>query len=410
MINTYQVVKRHHEQTSDGSETMPPPTGPMVPVTSVGQASNDSNNSSLSDLTTEQLSKPPPKTQLLPLTEDEEISTVDNDFTNGVLQAPPSHDDDEESSAALDDSVTVSQNDKSYGSLQYSATSSAVQGVNSNNYQWNPDVSSAGYVSGGVSSAPNDASTAPKDIPEQQQGDEQGGGNRRRLYIILCLVLLCIIGGVVAAVVLLVGGGGGGDGGGTNNVAGQPTTVPPMSPAPSPPPNGVVAITPVPTTGIPTPVPTPMPTPGIPTPAPTPMPVAGAPNSQVRTQLQNLLVAISVDGGQNLRSPGTAQNRAFEWLANFPAVSTFSRAGLIDRYALATLYYSTGGENWNNQTGWLVDPDVCNWYPQVVSTPPTSICADNGDVLFMSLGNNVLVGTLPVELMHMPSLGKQLGQ
>ena len=83
---------------------------------------------------------------------------------------------------------------------------------------------------------------------------------------------------------------------------------------------------------------------------------------------------------------------------------------MIDRYALATLYYSTGGENWNNQTGWLVDPDVCNWYPQVVSTPPTSICADNGDVLFMSLGNNVLVGTLPVELMHMPSLGKQLGQ
>lgn len=129
-------------------------------------------------------------------------------------------------------------------------------------------------------------------------------------------------------------------------------------------------------------------------------------NQTSRMQLQSLLAGIAFDGGQSLMTAGTAQNRAFEWLASNPGVSSYSDYRLTERYALATLYFSTRGDSWDNQTGWLVDPDVCNWYPITFGNQQTSICDQNGDVAVLFLQENKLVGMLPPELAHMTSLGK----
>lgn len=136
--------------------------------------------------------------------------------------------------------------------------------------------------------------------------------------------------------------------------------------------------------------------------APSLAPVAG--DNPVQTRLQDLLVGIAFDGGQSLMTPGTPQNKAFEWLASSPGIASYTDYRLIERYGLATLYYSTGGESWVNQTGWLVDPDVCNWYPRSIGETMLSICAGSGDLGVVLLNRNNLVGTLPPELAHMTSL------
>mmetsp|Transcript_3731 Transcript_3731/g.9765 ORF Transcript_3731/g.9765 Transcript_3731/m.9765 type:complete len:759 (+) Transcript_3731:209-2485(+) len=59
------------------------------------------------------------------------------------------------------------------------------------------------------------------------------------------------------------------------------------------------------------------------------------------------------------------------------------------RFALATVYASLGGSQWDNNTNWLVDEDVCTWYGVV--------CAD-GYVTQLVLDRNNLVGMLPSEL------------
>lgn len=130
------------------------------------------------------------------------------------------------------------------------------------------------------------------------------------------------------------------------------------------------------------------------------------PGDPVRTQLQNTLAGVAFDGGQSLMTPGTPQNRAFEWLVASPGLSALTEYQVIERYSLVTLYYSTVGDSWDNRTGWLTDPDVCNWYPIEIGDPPQSVCDQNGFVDALVLRRNNLVGTIPPELAHMTSLCK----
>jgi hypothetical protein len=59
----------------------------------------------------------------------------------------------------------------------------------------------------------------------------------------------------------------------------------------------------------------------------------------------------------------TREAQAFAWLQDDPDVSTFTNVEVLQRFALATLYYATGGENWRNNDGWL-DYNVaeCDWF------------------------------------------------
>lgn len=68
-----------------------------------------------------------------------------------------------------------------------------------------------------------------------------------------------------------------------------------------------------------------------------------------------------------------------------------------DEYdALVALYNSTDGDNWNFNTNWLVNPDVCTWYGIT--------CDVSGNVAEISLDFNNLVGTLPSEIGNFPHL------
>ena len=101
--------------------------------------------------------------------------------------------------------------------------------------------------------------------------------------------------------------------------------------------------------------------------------------------LLELLSDVSVDGGGTLFLTTSPQYRAYEWLVTNPVLPRYSRVEKIQRYVLATLYFSTRGENWKNQDAWLTDEDECEWY---TSETQYSICNFVGEVDELDLVRN----------------------
>jgi hypothetical protein len=149
----------------------------------------------------------------------------------------------------------------------------------------------------------------------------------------------------------------------------------------------------------------------------------------------------SISAPLDLLTAGTPQNRAFEWLVDVdPAqVCPGDTLDVVQRYVLALLFYSTGGENWNECGGgdacptvpYLSGLNVCLWYNTLCDGP-------NGNLIEIRLGtfnyntedsflpirydfthrsasvtfnrsptdNNNLVGELPEELSAVATLQK----
>ena len=95
----------------------------------------------------------------------------------------------------------------------------------------------------------------------------------------------------------------------------------------------------------------------------------------------------------SIPSIGSPQNLAFQWLLSDPALfSNYSEDTIIQRFALATLFHSTDGRNWQNNEGWLTEADVCDWYTLTPS------CDSGGIFRDLNLAFNQLSGVLPEQL------------
>lgn len=114
------------------------------------------------------------------------------------------------------------------------------------------------------------------------------------------------------------------------------------------------------------------------------------------------LSLVSSDGGDALQTPGSAQHNALSWLANDTFQGYYTDEKLIQRYSLATLFFSTNGKNWYNSSMWLDDGDECDRWWQ----PTGGILCDalNGSIISLGLGRNNLVGTIPPEIGLLKSL------
>ncbi|CAB9508207.1 Leucine-rich repeat-containing protein [Seminavis robusta] len=119
------------------------------------------------------------------------------------------------------------------------------------------------------------------------------------------------------------------------------------------------------------------------------------------------------------------QSKAWQWLLEdmeFPVSLPEDR--IMQRFALVTLFYSTGGEAWTNNDSWL-DHQIheCEWYnspdfanKEVISNiyeeflagymepMPHHHCNDDGTYQHLWLNRNNLVGALPQEIYMMTSL------
>jgi len=78
--------------------------------------------------------------------------------------------------------------------------------------------------------------------------------------------------------------------------------------------------------------------------------------------LLSYLASISPDGGAALEDTSSPQYQAAEWLFTNPGLSDYSETEINQRYALATIYLATDGDNWRLNDDWL-DPEApeCLW-------------------------------------------------
>jgi hypothetical protein len=112
-----------------------------------------------------------------------------------------------------------------------------------------------------------------------------------------------------------------------------------------------------------------------PTLAPTPTPTIGGPTMAPTLNIQCLLGRTPTQYLQDeltlitdpvlLLNPSTPQGSAFLFITEDPLimeVGVCTYPTIAQRYGLATFYFSTNGEAWTQNTGWLGTAGECNWF------------------------------------------------
>ena len=133
--------------------------------------------------------------------------------------------------------------------------------------------------------------------------------------------------------------------------------------------------------------PSPMPT-SSPTMAPTPFLIQDLPDYSVEA----------------LNDPNSPQSRAYQWVRNDTLLQEYSNKRLLQRFALATIYYSTGGDDWINRELWLsYAHHECTWWTSIDETQypeytAENACWENEEFRYLTLWDNGLFGTVPPEL------------
>lgn len=118
--------------------------------------------------------------------------------------------------------------------------------------------------------------------------------------------------------------------------------------------------------------------------------------SNSSTDLEDLLSSISSDGGKAMRTPSTPQYKALNWLTGNANLKSYTDEQKIQRYILATLYYSTDGKHWTKNDLWLDHGDECGRWLQEFGG--TLDCTMDGSVRRLGLYSNGLIGCIPREV------------
>jgi hypothetical protein len=128
-------------------------------------------------------------------------------------------------------------------------------------------------------------------------------------------------------------------------------------------------------------------------------PTTSAPTYAIPDLLIYALPPYSLDIAQsNSTSP---QAKALAWLTNDSAFYEYDSRRVLQRYALAVLYYSTSGELWTNSTGWLSSSNECAWYSSWQETDSRfygPVCQDESHFSILNLTLVGLIGTIPTEV------------
>lgn len=138
---------------------------------------------------------------------------------------------------------------------------------------------------------------------------------------------------------------------------------------------------------------------GVPaTDAPGPSPTAGSGGPVTNQALYDAIAAASPDGGAAIMVDGTPQNRAFLSVQSENLDLPEDRQ--IQRYAMRTFYFSTGGDTtWKDASGWDANIDECLWF----QSTQDSRC--DGNVLqTLEFTDNGITGELPDELAMLTAL------
>jgi Leucine-rich repeat (LRR) protein len=105
----------------------------------------------------------------------------------------------------------------------------------------------------------------------------------------------------------------------------------------------------------------------------------------VATFVEMLPQFISPKSQAALSNPLSGPSQARLWIESLPIHNTMAIERLKQRYALATLFYSTGDQLWCNSDSWLTVSDECTWF----SKSHQPVCSD-GVYINLDLKDNCL--------------------
>lgn len=118
------------------------------------------------------------------------------------------------------------------------------------------------------------------------------------------------------------------------------------------------------------------------------------PRSPEFKALQSLIESVSFDGGASLQDVSSPQYLALTWLSTNANLGEYEDWKKIQRYVMATFYFSTNGGTWTDNELWLSDDDECTWANDALD----EICDSEGNILRLGYMENGLTGTLPLEI------------
>lgn len=144
----------------------------------------------------------------------------------------------------------------------------------------------------------------------------------------------------------------------------------------------------------------------LPTQAPTGAPTApsAAPSSAPSMAPSPLVFdGIPQHSLQAMQDPGSPQSRAYTWVQSDPLLMDYDNKRRLQRFALATIYYATGGDNWKENDGWLsYDQDECTWFskpdPNAYPNKPDYLCNKEHEFLYLSPWDNFQAGSIPPQV------------
>lgn len=129
------------------------------------------------------------------------------------------------------------------------------------------------------------------------------------------------------------------------------------------------------------------------------------PTMSPTSEVFDIILTHSRYKGLEFTDPNSYQSKAAKWVEDTAQLGVQTPERLVQRYALACLYYSTNAvktewtdelfgvdviRGWIDETGWLNYDDECSWYKVT--------CNGNGKVTKIQLSQNRLTGSLPPEL------------
>ena len=129
---------------------------------------------------------------------------------------------------------------------------------------------------------------------------------------------------------------------------------------------------------------------------------AGSQRWEVMKKINKEIIAAGLSSEVVLRAKNSAQNRAVRWLANVDGAAPDDQF-LLQRYAMAVLFYSTSGNGWKEKTNWMTNKGYCSWFG-VECAMKSSKFEGNDEITRLALPENLLMGSLPSEIQSLSNL------
>jgi hypothetical protein len=131
-----------------------------------------------------------------------------------------------------------------------------------------------------------------------------------------------------------------------------------------------------------------------PTTTPTIITIVQPTTDEFQEMRQRILLA-SPSSQTALSLASSPQYQALQWLSwEYHLNSTNSDTRVVQRWVMATIFYSLGGSQWTRSENWLGEVHECTWF----SANPDNYCDQDGNVVGIDLTNNALIGTIPDEV------------